>query len=71
MYFFFFFCFVFVSACEYGSYKTYATPDNCTACPANSNTDSKGSTLINHCKCKTGYEGDPSKGYDCTGNDQI
>ncbi|PFX17574.1 Sushi, von Willebrand factor type A, EGF and pentraxin domain-containing protein 1 [Stylophora pistillata] len=52
--------------CGRGTYKQWATPSECIACPEHSSTDAEGSILKSQCKCKTGYEGDPSRDIACT-----
>lgn len=60
---------LFFSACLRGTYKQWATPGECIACPEHSTTDAEGSILKSQCKCHDGYEGDPSRDIACTGND--
>lgn len=60
---------LFFSACLRGTYKQWATPSECIACPEHSTTDAEGSILKSQCKCHDGYEGDPSRDIACTGND--
>lgn len=60
---------LFFSVCLRGTYKQWATPSECIACPEHSTTDAEGSILKSQCKCHDGYEGDPSRDIACTGND--
>lgn len=53
-------------ACPKGTYKDKFEPSSyCTRCPDYSTTENVASKLIADCKCKLGYEGDPSKGIPC------
>ena len=44
--------------CGYGTYSSSGAVGACTACPANSNTSSKGQALLSQCLCVPGYTGD-------------
>lgn len=53
--------------CPIGSYKSHSAPaKKCTLCPSGSTTVSVGSARLRDCVCKDGYQGDPSKGINCT-----